>query len=134
MNENKQFWRWRVGLGLGFVFGALSHFGWLIWHQDPFYYGPAPSWAVWFWYGLSILDFIEAWLLLRHPKVGIGLGMAMMAFSLFINWTQFPTFDYGPNPVLWGLTLFGIIMLISGPIMLLGLANDRQTGDNGRAR
>jgi hypothetical protein len=101
-----------------FPFGALSHIGWLIKHHDPFYYGPAPAWAIWFWYILSGLDFGVWWLMLTRPRAGILAGMALMAVSLMVNWTQFPTFEYGPNPVLWGLTLFGLIMWTVGPWLL----------------
>ena len=37
--------RFRVVLAWGFVFGAVSHIGWVIVHGDLWYYGPAPSWA-----------------------------------------------------------------------------------------
>lgn len=106
-----------------FPFGALSHVWWLFKHQDPFYYGPAPSWAVWFWYILSGLDLVVCWLMLTRPRLGIPAGMALMAVSLWVNWTQFPTFEYGPNLVLLGLTAFGVAMFILGPWLLIKRAH-----------
>lgn len=101
--------RARILIAAGFVFGALSHFGWVIAHGDVFYRGPAPAWAVWFWYGLCALDFVIAWLLLARPRPGLALGAGVMAVSLWVNWTQFPTFEYKFNYVLLGLTAFGAI-------------------------
>jgi hypothetical protein len=95
--------RTRVVLAWGFVFGAVSHVGWVIWHGDFWYHGPGPGWAPWFWYGF--------WLLLTRPRVGIIGALATMVLTLTVNWTQFPTFEFGFNYVLIGLTVFGVIVL-----------------------
>jgi|CXWL01.1.fsa_nt_gi hypothetical protein len=60
--------RVRLLFAAGFVFGALSHFGWVAVH-GVFYHGPAPAWAVWFWYGLCALDF--AYVLLGLTAFGV---------------------------------------------------------------
>jgi hypothetical protein len=107
--------RVRVALGWGFVFGAVSHFGWLCVHGDLFYHGPAPPWAVWFWFGVCAVDLIVFWLMLAHPRAGIALGVLTMATTLTVNWTQFPTFEYAFNWVLLGLTAFGVIVFATAP-------------------
>lgn len=107
--------RARVLLGWGFVFGCVSHFGWLWANGSLFYHGPAPAWAVWFWFGICAVDLLVFWLMLAHPKAGIALGLVTMATTLTVNWTQFPTFEYTFNWVLLGLTLFGVIMFASAP-------------------
>ncbi len=63
--------RVRVVLAWGFIFGAVSHVGWVIWHGDFWYHGPGPGWAPWFWYGICLVDFAVFWLLLTRPRVGI---------------------------------------------------------------
>lgn len=107
--------RFRVWLAWGFVFGAVSHFGWVIAHGDLWYYGPAPSWAPWFWYGICAVDLVVFWLLLSRPRVGIAWSVVTMIATLIVNWTQFPTFEFVFNYVLLGLTLFGVIVFATAP-------------------
>jgi hypothetical protein len=107
--------RVRVLLGWGFLFGCVSHFGWLWVNGSLLYHGPAPAWAVWFWFGVCGVDVVVFWLMLAHPRVGIALGCLTMATTLLVNWTQFPTFEYAFNWVLIGLTLFGVIVFASAP-------------------
>jgi len=107
--------RFRVVLAWGFVFGAVSHIGWVIVHGDLWYYGPAPSWAPWFWYGICVVDLFVFWMLLSRPRVGIALSVATMVTTLIVNWTQFPTFQFVFNYVLIGLTLFGVIVFVAAP-------------------
>ena len=107
--------RARVLLGWAFVFGCVSHFGWLWTNGSLFYHGPAPAWAVWFWFGVCAVDLVVFWLMLAHPKAGIALGVVTMITTLTVNWTQFPTFEYTFNWVLLGLTLFGAIMFAAAP-------------------
>jgi hypothetical protein len=107
--------RTRVVLAGGFIFGALSHFWWVWIHGDLWYYGPAPSWAPFFWYGICAVDFVVAWLLLARPRAGIALSFATMVTTLIVNWTQFPTFQFVFNYVLIGLTIFGVIVFVTTP-------------------
>lgn len=107
--------RTRVLLAWGFVFGAISHFGWLWVNGSLWYRGPAPEWAVWFWFGVCTVDFVVFWLMLAHPRAGVALGVATMITTLTVNWTQFPTFEYTFNWVLLGLTAFGIIVFALAP-------------------
>jgi hypothetical protein len=107
--------RLRVVLAWGFIFGAVSHVGWTIYHGDLWYYGPAPSWAPWFWYGVCLVDFAVYWLLLNRPRAGIALSVATMIVTLWVNWTQFPTFEFHFNYVLIGLTVFGVIVFATAP-------------------
>ncbi len=107
--------RVRVVLAWGFVFGAVSHFAWLWLNGSLFYHGPAPAWAVWFWFGVCAVDFVVFWLMLTRPRAGVAMGVATMIVTLSVNWTQFPTFEYTFNWVLIGLTLFGVIVLASAP-------------------
>lgn len=102
--------RLRVVLAWGFVFGAVSHIGWVIVHGDIWYRGPAPVWAPAFWYGICVIDLIVFWLLLTRPRAGLVLALATMVTTLAVNWTQFPTFEFGFNYVLIGLTVFGVIV------------------------
>lgn len=102
--------RTRVLLAVGFIFGAVSHVGWVIVHRDFWYHGPGPEWAPWFWYGICIVDFVVFWLLLTRPKAGLVLALLTMVTTLIVNWTQFPTFEFGFNYVLIGLTVFGVIV------------------------
>jgi hypothetical protein len=104
--------RTRVWLAWGFVFGAVSHVAWTLVNGSLWYYGPAPSWAPWFWYGICLIDFVVFWLLLKRPRAGILLAVAT---TLIVNWTQFPTFEYAFNYVLIGLTLFGVIVFALAP-------------------
>jgi hypothetical protein len=99
--------RTRVLLAFGFPLGALLHVGWLIYHGDPMYRGPAPEWAPWFWYALCAVDFVVCWLMLTRPRAGVAAAAATMMLTLTVNWTLFPTFEFGFNYVLIGLTLFG---------------------------
>lgn len=107
--------RTRVALAGGFIFGALSHFWWVWIHGDFWYYGPAPSWAPFFWYGICAVDFVVAWLLLARPRTGIALSVSTMVTTLIVNWTQFPTFQFVFNWVLIGLTVFGVIVFAVAP-------------------
>ena len=102
--------RVRIVLAWGFVFGAVSHVGWVIVHGDFWYHGPGPEWAPWFWYGICLIDFVVFWLLLKRPKAGIVAAVATMIATLIVNWTQFPTFEFTFNYVLIGLTVFGVIV------------------------
>jgi hypothetical protein len=107
--------RVRVVLAWGFVFGAVSHFGWLWQNGSLLYHGPAPEWAVWFWFGVCAVDPVVFWLMLTRPRAGIGMGVATMVVTLAVNWTQFPTFEYGFNWVLIGLTVFGLTVFATAP-------------------
>lgn len=107
--------RLRVMLAWGFVFGAVSHVCWVIYHGDFWYHGPGPSWAPWFWYGVCVIDLIVFWLLLIRPRLGLIGGVATMVVTLIVNWTQFPTFEFGFNYVLIGLTVFGSIVVAVAP-------------------
>lgn len=107
--------RLRVALAWGFVFGAVSHIGWVIYHGDFWYHGPGPSWAPWFWYGICVVDLVVFWLLLARPRLGLIGGVATMITTLIVNWTQFPTFEFGFNYVLIGLTVFGAIVFAMTP-------------------
>ena len=107
--------RLRVVLAWGFVFGAVSHVGWVIYHGDIWYYGPAPSWAPWFWYGICVVDLVVFWLLLARPRLGLIGAVTTMSVTLIVNWTQFPTFEFGFNYVLVGLTVFGVIVFAAAP-------------------
>lgn len=107
--------RTRIVLAWGFVFGAVSHFGWLWLNGSLLHHGPAPAWAVWFWFAICAVDFVVFWLMLAHPRPGVALGVATMIVTLTVNWTQFPTFEYTFNWVLIGLTVFGVIMLATAP-------------------
>ena len=91
--------RTRVVLAWGFIFGAVSHVGWVIVHGDFWYHGPGPEWAPWFWYGICLVDFVVCWLLLAHPRsdyrygvyrqgttamhVSPGLGTTFVPFRFF---------------------------------------------------
>lgn len=107
--------RVRIVLAWGFVFGAVSHFGWLWLNGDLLHHGPAPEWAVWFWFAVCAVDFVVFWQMLVRPRRGVTLGVATMIVTLTVNWTQFPTFEYTFNWVLIGLTVFGVIMFASAP-------------------
>lgn len=107
--------RFRIVLAWGFVFGAVSHIGWVIYHGDVWYYGPAPNWAPWFWYAICVVDLVIFWLLLSRPRAGVIGGVVTMIVTLTVNWTQFPTFEYGFNYVLVGLTIFGVIVFATAP-------------------
>ena len=107
--------RLRVVLAWGFVFGAVSHIGWVIYHGDIWYHGPGPSWAPLFWYGVCLIDLIVFWLLLTRPRPGLIAGMTTMIVTLIVNWTLFPTFEFGFNYVLIGLTVFGVIVFAAAP-------------------
>lgn len=107
-------------LALSFPLGALGHFWWVGRH-GLLYHGPAPAWAVWFWYGLCAMDFVVCGLLLTHPRPGLILAVAVMAVSLTVNWTCFPTFERGFNGVLIGLTAFGLILFAVTPWLWMSL-------------
>lgn len=94
-------------MAVGFPLGALGHFWW-VWKHGLLYHGPAPAWAVGFWYGLCAVDVLVCLLLLTQPRAGLVLAVATMAVSLLVNWICFPTFEYGINWVLIGLTTFGL--------------------------
>jgi hypothetical protein len=104
--------RVRVVLAFGFPLGAILHVGWVIYHGDIFYRGPAPTWAPAFWYGLCVIDFGVCWLMLARPRLGVASAALTMITTLSVNWTQFPTFELQFNYVLLGLTLFGAIVLV----------------------
>ena len=101
-------------LAVSFPLGALGPFWWVGKH-GLFYHGPAPAWAVWFWYGLCATDFVVCWLLLTRPRPGLALAIAVMAVSVIVNWTCFPTFERGFNGVLVGLTAFGLLVFCTAP-------------------
>jgi hypothetical protein len=107
--------RTRVLLAWGFIFGAVSHVGWVIYHGDVWYHGPGPSWAPWFWYGICLVDFGVYWLLLTRPRAGIVASVLTMILTLWVNWTQFPTFEFHFNFVLIGLTMFGVMVFATAP-------------------
>ena len=81
--------RARVAIALTFPRGAILHIGWVFWHRDLMYHGTAPSWAVWFWYSLFVMDFIVCWVLLKHPKTGTILAVSTMTTTSFVNLTFF---------------------------------------------
>jgi hypothetical protein len=116
-NEMNAADRVRTIFAFAFPFGALGHFGWVAVHGI-FYYGPAPAWAVWFWYSLCALDLVVCWLMLTRIRAGVLLGAAVMAFSLWVNWTFFPTFEFGINLVLLGLTAFGLALFALAPWLI----------------
>jgi hypothetical protein len=107
--------RLRVVLAFGFIFGAVSHVGWVIVHGDVWYHGPGPDWAPWFWYVLCLVDFGVCWTMLASVRPGVVLGAVTMAVTLVVNWTQFPTFAFQFNYVLIGLTAFGAMMFTAAP-------------------
>ncbi len=94
-------------MAFAFPLGALGHFWW-VWRHGLLYHGPAPEWAVWFWYGLCAVDFVVCVLLLTRPRAGLIAAVTTMAVSLTVNWLCFPTFEYSINLVLIGLTAFGL--------------------------
>lgn len=106
--------RVRLMLAACFPLGALGHFWWVGRH-GLLYHGPAPGWAVWFWYGLCVIDFLVCAVLIARPQAGLILAVATMVVSLVVNWTCFPTFQHGPNPVLLGLTAFGLTLFALTP-------------------
>jgi hypothetical protein len=105
----------RIVLAWGFVFGAVSHIGWVIVHGDAWYHGPGPDWAPWFWYSICLIDLVVFWVLLTRPRPGVALAFATMVTTLIVNWTQFPTFQYTFNYVLIGLTVFGVLVFVLAP-------------------
>ncbi len=105
--------RTRVLLAFGFPLGAILHFAWLIRHGDPFYHGPAPEWAVWFWYALCAVDLVVCWLMLTRPRAGVVAAALTMLTTLVVNWTQFPTFEFAFNYVLIGRTVFGVVVALT---------------------
>jgi hypothetical protein len=107
--------RTRVVFAWGFIFGAVSHVGWVIYHGDFWYHGPGPAWAPWFWYSICLVDLAVYWLLLTRPRTGIVVSVLTMITTLWVNWTQFPTFEFGFNYVLIGLTVFGILVPVTAP-------------------
>ena len=104
-----------------FPLGALLHFWW-VWKHGLFYHGPAPAWAVWFWYGLCAVDFLVCALLLTRPRLGLAAGVGTMAVSLAVNWFCFPTFEFQFNWVLIGLTAFGLLLFATAPWLWRRLA------------
>jgi hypothetical protein len=104
-------------LALCFPMGAALHFWWVGKHGLA-YHGHAPAWAVGFWYGLCALDFVVCALMLRRPRAGLISGCAVMAVSLLVNWTCFPTFQFGFNLVLTGLSVFGAALALAAPWLL----------------
>ena len=101
-------------MAVSFPLGALGHFWW-VWKHGLLYYRPAPAWAVWFWYGLCAVDVLVCLLLLTRPRTGLVLAVATMAVSLGVNWVCFPTFEFGFNGVLIGLTAFGLGVFAVAP-------------------
>ena len=101
-------------LAYSFPLGAFAHFWWVGKH-GLLYHGPAPGWAVWFWYGLCAVDFVVCVLLLTRPRAGLVAAVATMAVSLAVNWLCFPTFEYSFNWVLLGLTAFGLTLFALTP-------------------
>ena len=101
-------------MAVSFPLGALGHFWW-VWKHGLLYHGPAPAWAVWFWYGLCAVDILVCLLLLTRPRTGLVLAVATMAVSLGVNWVCFPTFEFGFNGVLIGLTAFGLGVFAVAP-------------------
>ena len=101
-------------MAVSFPLGALGHFWW-VWKHGLLYHGPAPAWAVWFWYGLCAVDVLVCLLLLTRPRTGLVLAVATMAVSLGVNWVCFPTFEFGFNGVLIGLTAFGLGVFAVAP-------------------
>ena len=106
--------RARVVLAFCFPIGAFGHFWWVGQH-GLLYHGPAPAWAVVFWYSLCAIDFVVTWVMLTRPRAGLALGLAVMAFSLWVNWSFFPTFQLHFNWVLLGLTAFGVVLAALSP-------------------
>lgn len=107
--------RTRVVLAFGFIFGAVSHIVWVIVHGDIWHHGPGPVWAPAFWYGLCLFDPFVFWMLVTRPRLGITLGALTMIVSLAVNWLCFPTFEFQFNYVLIGLSVFGVVMVLTAP-------------------
>jgi hypothetical protein len=63
------------------------------------------------------VDLVVFWLLLARPRPGLIGAVTTMAVTLIVNWTQFPTFEFGFNYVLVGLTVFGAIVFAAAPWM-----------------
>ncbi len=110
-------------IAVSFPLGALGHFWWLGKH-GLLYHGPAPAWAVWFWYGLCAVDFVVCALLLTRPRPGLILAVATMIVSLSVNWLCFPTFENGSNLVLVGLTIFGLGLFAATPWLWRSLGDE----------
>lgn len=123
----------RVLVAAGFPFGAIGHFAWLIRHGDPFYHGPAPEWAVWFWYALCFWDFVMPFILLALPRIGVALAALTMMIVIWVNWTQFPTFEFQFNWVLLGLTTFGVITIALSPWLWAGARWRLSSGSSERS-
>lgn len=122
----------RKAMATCFPLGALGHVWWVLKH-GLLYHGPAPSWAVWFWYGLCVVDVVVCLLLLVRPRAGLVLAVATMAVSLMVNWTCFPTFEYGFNWVLVGLTVFGAWVFAVTPWLWQTIRNTTRTTSRGCA-
>jgi hypothetical protein len=54
-------------------------------------------------------------LLLTRPRAGIVAAVLTMILTLWVNWTQFPTFEFHFNFVLIGLTMFGVMVFATAP-------------------
>ena len=98
----------------GFPLGAIGHFFWVGKH-GLWYHFERPDWAPVFWYVLCALDFLAGWLLIRRPRLGLILGNAMMATTMFVNLAVFPSFAHGFNVVAVGITAFGIALACATP-------------------
>ena len=121
--------RVRVFMAVCFPLGAALHFVWLWQNGDLMYRGPAPEWAPAFWFAVCAVDFVVCWALLTRPRLGLRIASATMAVTLWVNWTQFPTFQYKFNWVLIGLTAFGVFVFAVSPWLWLKLnASSERSG------
>ncbi|MFZ4687189.1 MAG: hypothetical protein ACOYMK_16455 [Hyphomonadaceae bacterium] len=75
----------------------------------------APAQAASFWFAVCAVDLVVSSLMLANPCAGVAPGMAMMATTPVVNWTQFPTSAYGFNRVLIGRTVSGVIVFMTAP-------------------
>jgi hypothetical protein len=107
--------RVRVAMAFGFPVGAILHFVWLFQNGSMMFHGPAPEWATWFWFIVCGVDVVVCAALLMRPRLGLRLAFATMAVVMYVNWTQFPTFEYGFNYVLVGLTVFALFVFATAP-------------------
>ena len=60
------------------------------------------------------------------PRAGIVAAVVTMITTLWVNWTQFPTFEFQFNYVLIGLTLFGVFVFATAPWLWIGVEVEAQ--------
>lgn len=72
-------------------------------------------------------------LLLNRPRAGLAAAAVTMAVSLAVNWV-FPTFEYGINLVLIGLTQFGLFVFAVTPWLWADADRNAEDPEFGRAK